>query len=215
MREPSVLCRRSSSAVDFDLTMLGTLAKSVEASRAAWENAEGVASDTHACVATWHQRLQGAVRGWLNDLLEHSREILQKVMLLTAGSARQDACLNLRLILKDVDGARGACYKNVIETMWKLAESLPESDKLIYVKDFCEVAQKEVRDCVQQLALTASTYCTQIAMASGDSSWKRQQIQKYSDDLCLRFETLLREFLADTPSNRTTLQLCSAKISGG
>lgn len=31
------------------------------------------------------------------------------------------------------------CYKNVVETMWKLADSLPESNKPIWVKEFCEV----------------------------------------------------------------------------
>lgn len=42
--------------------------------------------------------------------------------------------------VKDVDHASGVCCKNVLETMWKLADSLPESDKAIWVKDFCEVA---------------------------------------------------------------------------
>lgn len=78
------------STPKFDFTMLGEVATSIEESRSAWEGAEGVAPQTRACLATWHQHLRGAVTGWLSDLLEGSRVVLQTVAQLAAGNDDQE-----------------------------------------------------------------------------------------------------------------------------
>ena len=82
------------STPKFDFTMLGEVATSIEESRLAWEGAEGVASQTRACLATWHQHLRGVVTGWLSDLLEGSRVVLQTVAQLAAGNDDQETCPN-------------------------------------------------------------------------------------------------------------------------
>ena len=78
----------------FDFTMLGEVATSIEESRLAWDGAEGVAPQTRACLATWHQHLRGVVTGWLSDLLERSREVLQNVAELDAGNDDQETWPN-------------------------------------------------------------------------------------------------------------------------
>ena len=79
------------STTRFGFTKLRALAKQLEESTSAWENAEGVASQTRASLAGWHQHLKAAMTGWLNDLLERSREILKNVGQLAFGSEYQDA----------------------------------------------------------------------------------------------------------------------------
>ena len=82
------------STPEFDFALLGEVARSVEESRSAWDGADGVAPQTRARVATWHQHLRGAVTGWLSDLLERSREVLQNVAQLAAGNDDQETWQN-------------------------------------------------------------------------------------------------------------------------